>query len=85
MTKAFVPRLSSCRIPRLENPDDNTIADLYNKTPKAAAIASKKLEEKLLEQEYFLWEPQAINVFCIVVKRSRHMGTQRHCPVTSLA
>lgn len=57
MTEAFELRLFSSRIVKLENPDDNTIADIYNKTPKAAAIASKELEEKLLEEEYFLWEP----------------------------
>jgi len=57
MTEAFALRLFSSRIVKLENPDDNTIADLYNKTPKAAVIASKELEEKLLEKEYFLWEP----------------------------
>jgi gliding motility associated protien GldN len=57
MTEAFALRLFSSRIIKLENPDDNTIADLYNTTPKAAVLASKDLEERLLEKEYFLWEP----------------------------
>lgn len=57
MTEAFELRLFSSRIYKMENPDDNTIADIYNKTPKAHLEASKKLEEKLLEEEYFLWEP----------------------------
>lgn len=57
MTEAFALRLFSSRIVKLENPDDNTVADIYNTTPKAAAIASKELEETLLEKEYFLWSP----------------------------
>jgi len=57
MTEAFALRLFSSRIVKIENPDDSTIADIYNQTPKAAVIASKALEEKLLEQEHFLWEP----------------------------
>lgn len=57
MTEAFALRLFSSRIVKIENTDDNTIADIYNKTPKAAVIASKELEEELLEKEYFLWEP----------------------------
>lgn len=57
MTEAFEQRLFSSRIVKLENPDDNTIADIYNKTPRAAAMASQELEEKLLEEEYFLWTP----------------------------
>lgn len=57
MTEAFALRLFSSSIVKLENPDDNTIADIYNKTPKASAIASKELEEALLEKEYFLWSP----------------------------
>ena len=57
MTEAISLRLFSSRITKLENPNDNTIADIYDKTPKAAIIASKELEEKLLEEEYFLWKP----------------------------
>jgi|LakMenE01Jun11ns_1017448.scaffolds.fasta_scaffold9870582_2 gliding motility associated protien GldN len=57
MTEAFALRLFSSRIVKLENPDDNTIADLYNSTPKEASLASRDLEERLLEKEYFLWEP----------------------------
>lgn len=57
LTEAFELRLFSSRIIKLENPDDSTIADIYGKGPKAAAIASKELEEKLLEEEYFLWAP----------------------------
>ena len=57
MTEAFALRLFSSRIVKVENPDDDTIADIYNKTPKSAIIASKELEEALLEKEYFFWEP----------------------------
>jgi gliding motility associated protien GldN len=57
MTEAFEFRLFSSRIIKLENPDNDTIADLYNKTPQAAVLAAKELEEKLLEKEYFLWAP----------------------------
>jgi Gliding motility associated protein GldN len=57
MTEAFALRLFSSRVVKLENPDDNTIAALYNKTPKATVTAFEKPEEKLLEKEYFLWEP----------------------------
>ena len=57
MTAAFELRLFSSIPVKLENPDDHTLADIYNKTPKAAALAAKTLEEKLLEEEYFLWEP----------------------------
>jgi len=41
VTEAFELRLFSSNIVKLENPDDNTIADIYNNTPKAAALASK--------------------------------------------
>ena len=57
LTEAFEQRLFSARIVKLENPDDSTIADIYNKNPKDAARASKALEEELLEQEQFLWKP----------------------------
>lgn len=35
MTEVFALRLFSSGVIKLENPDDNTIADLYNKTPQA--------------------------------------------------
>lgn len=57
MMEAFALRLFSSRVVKLENPDHDTIADLYNKTPKATVTAFKEPEEKLLEKEYFLWEP----------------------------
>ncbi len=57
LTEAFELRLFSSKIIKLENPDDSTIASIYDNSPKGAAIASKELEEKLLEEEYFLWAP----------------------------
>lgn len=57
MTEAFEQRLFSSRIVKLENPDNSTLADIYNKTPKEAARASRELEEELIEEEYFLWNP----------------------------
>ncbi|XWN35499.1 MAG: gliding motility protein GldN [Roseivirga sp.] len=56
MTTAFEKRLFLSRITKVENPDNLTLADIY-KTPEAEAQASKKMEEKLLEKEYFLWAP----------------------------
>lgn len=55
-TEAFELRLFSSGIVKLENPEDKTIADIYGDTPKAAALAAKELQERLLEEEYFLWE-----------------------------
>ncbi len=56
LTEAFALRAFSSRLIKLENPDDATLEDIYNKTPQEALIAAKRLEEKLLEDSYFLWE-----------------------------
>lgn len=57
MTEAFEQRLFSSMIVKLENPDNNTIADIYNDNPKDTARASKEMEEKLIERAYFLRNP----------------------------
>ena len=56
LTEAFELRLFGSRIVKVENPDDATIEDIYNKSPEAALLASQQLEEELRELEYFLWE-----------------------------
>ncbi|MEL7062509.1 MAG: gliding motility protein GldN [Bacteroidota bacterium] len=56
MTTAFEKRLFLSRITKVENPDNLALADIY-KTPKAEAKASQRIEEELLEKEYFLWAP----------------------------
>lgn len=54
MTEALALRLFSARGFKIRDPDDNIIANTYNKKPKSAIIASKEGEEKFLEKEYFL-------------------------------
>lgn len=56
MTEAIELRLFDSRIIKIENPDNLTVEDIYNKTPKASLQASKQLEEELIELDYFLWE-----------------------------
>ncbi|MEO1219239.1 MAG: gliding motility protein GldN [Bacteroidota bacterium] len=56
LTEAFELRLFGSRIVKVENPDDATIEDIYNKTPEEALFASQKFEEDLIELQYFLWE-----------------------------
>ncbi len=57
LTEALDLRLFSSRIFKIENPDDHSVADIYNKSPKAAALAAQELEEAMLEEEFFLWQP----------------------------
>lgn len=56
MTEAIELRLFDSRIVKIENPDNLTVDDIYNKTPKASLQASKKIEEELIELDWFLWE-----------------------------
>lgn len=56
LTTAFELRLFGSRIVKVENPDDATVDDIYNKTPREGIMASQQLEEELIELEYFLWE-----------------------------
>lgn len=56
MTEAIELRLFDSRIVKVENPDNLTVDDIYNKTPNASLQASKQLEEELIELDYFLWE-----------------------------
>lgn len=56
MTEAIELRLFDSRIIKIENPDNLTVEDIYNKTPKSSLQASKQLEEELIELDYFLWE-----------------------------
>lgn len=56
ITSAFALRSFSSKIYKIENPNDHTVADIYNHSAKAAALASQELEEMLLEEEFSLWE-----------------------------
>lgn len=56
LTEAMELRLFDSRIIKIENPDDLTVDDIYNKTPKHSLYASQQLEEQLIELEQFLWE-----------------------------
>jgi gliding motility associated protien GldN len=56
MTEAIELRLFDSRIIKIENPDNLTVEDIYNKTPKASLRASQELEQELIELDYFLWE-----------------------------
>jgi gliding motility associated protien GldN len=56
MTEAIELRLFDSRIVKIENPDNLTVEDIYNKTPKASLQASKEIEEQLIELDWFLWE-----------------------------
>ena len=56
LTEAFELGLFGSRIVKVENPDNASVEDIYNKTPEAALLASQQLEEELIELEYFLWE-----------------------------
>jgi gliding motility associated protien GldN len=56
LTEAIELRLFDSRIVKIENPDDRTVEDIYNKTPREHLYASQKLEEQLIELEQFLWE-----------------------------
>ena len=52
-TDAFTLRLFSSRIVKVENPAGARLEDIY-KDPRKA---SEEWERRLLEEEYFLWEP----------------------------
>jgi len=52
---AFALRLFQARITQISNPEDNTIADIYNKDPKEAVMASQWMEYQLVEFEHNLW------------------------------
>ena len=56
LTEAIELRLFDSRIVKIENPDDLTVDDIYNKGPKESLQASQELEEELIELEQFLWE-----------------------------
>jgi gliding motility associated protien GldN len=56
LTEAIERRLFDSRIVKIENPDDLTVDDIYNKTPKQSLYASQALEEELIELDQFLWE-----------------------------
>ena len=56
LADAFMLRLFSARLIKVSNPEDDYIADIYNRTPKDGLIASQRIEEELLELEHELWE-----------------------------
>jgi gliding motility associated protien GldN len=56
LADAFDLRLFSARIIKVGNPDDHSIVDVYNKSPKEGIMASQWLENELMEFEHELWE-----------------------------
>lgn len=56
LTEAFFLRLFSARIVKIENPDDNLLEQIYNKSTKEGIMASQWMEEALIEEESNLWE-----------------------------
>jgi gliding motility associated protien GldN len=49
-------RLFHARLTKVENPDDNYIVDIYNKSTAQGIMASKWLENEIIEYEHDLWE-----------------------------
>ncbi|MCG8340654.1 MAG: gliding motility protein GldN [Cytophagales bacterium] len=56
LTEAFTLRLFSARIVKVENPDDDPLEQIYNKSPEEGIMASQWMEEKLIAEESNLWE-----------------------------
>jgi gliding motility associated protien GldN len=56
MVNAIEQRRFDSRIVKLENTDDLTLEDIYNKYPKHNLYASLAMEEKLIELCEFFWE-----------------------------
>jgi len=56
LNEAITLRLFDSRIVKTENPDDLTVEDIYNKSPKDHLYASQKIEEELIELQQFVWE-----------------------------
>ena len=56
LADAFDLRLFSSRIIKVENPDDNFIVDVFNKSPKEGVMASQWYEDDLIQYEHDLWE-----------------------------
>ncbi|MCG8473960.1 MAG: gliding motility protein GldN [Cytophagales bacterium] len=52
---AFLLRMFHARITKVENPDDESIDEIYE-DPKRALYASQEAEFKLMEMEHNLWE-----------------------------
>jgi gliding motility associated protien GldN len=53
---AFDLRLFTARLTKVENPENNYIVDIYNKSQQQGIMASKWLENEIIEYEHDLWE-----------------------------
>lgn len=56
LADAFLLRLFSSRIIKVENPDNLQIIDIYGGNPKDGLYASQQMEYRLMEYEHDLWE-----------------------------
>lgn len=56
LADAFLLRLFSARIIKVENPDNQQIVDIYGGDPKRGLYASQEMEHRLMEYEHNLWE-----------------------------
>lgn len=56
LADAFLLRLFSARIIKVENPQNLEIIDLYGSDPQKGLYASQEMEHKLMEYEHGLWE-----------------------------
>jgi gliding motility associated protien GldN len=54
--EAIELRLFDSRIVKVENPDNLTLEDTYNKLPNEHLYAAQEIEEQLMELDQFLWE-----------------------------
>jgi len=54
--EAIELRLFDSRIVKVENPDNLTLEDTYNKLPNQHLYAAQDIEEQLMELDQFLWE-----------------------------
>ena len=53
---AFALRLFKARLTKVENPENNYIVDIYNKSQAQGIMASQWLENEIIEYEHELWE-----------------------------
>lgn len=56
LADAFTLRLFHARIIKVENPDDQYIVDIYNKSPRQGLMASQWMEDEIIQFEHDLWE-----------------------------
>jgi gliding motility associated protien GldN len=56
LADAFDLRLFNARLIKVENPEDNFIVDIYDESPAQGIMASKWMENEIIEYEHNLWE-----------------------------